>query len=156
MMKKIQLVNSVIGSLLSISFRFINDLINFFLKWNNGFNFFFELGKQWLLNIKWSILYHFKVNGSLQVTNIPLENKTYLLCLSWKFAYGKWFGLNSYTFNFLSLSIINIYPLNRHQFGMVLSMHIMLFLKVLFGHSMNVIILIFGMIVDVLTFAYLK
>jgi len=45
-MKKIQLVNSVIGSLLSISFRFINDLINFFLKWNNGFNFFFELGKQ--------------------------------------------------------------------------------------------------------------
>jgi len=42
-----------------------------------------------LLTIKWSILCGSKVSGGLQITNVQWENNTYLLRLTWEFAYGK-------------------------------------------------------------------
>jgi len=75
-----------------------------------SYKFCLDWGYTKIGTVKWFILCSYKVKSGLQVTNIQLENKAYMLCLPWDFGYDKitWVELMR------SVSIINICFLTRH------------------------------------------
>jgi len=153
MMGQIQLVNTVIMGLLAYSFHLYKWLVSLLKQveqWCRYFIWTGDIMKKGIATVNWVTLCSPFENGGLKIINLNHENNAYLLKLAWNFAYSNRPWSLVLKARFLNQNTSLEWFIDSHLFGLELSNFILLDLIILLGLSIQVLLLIYGMINGVL------